>query len=388
MRHAVPAVLLAAALFVLAANLRMGIASVGPVLPAVLHDLGMGVVYGSLLTTAPVVMMGVASPLAARLAARHGVERSILFALLLVGAATAVREWTSDPWLLLATAVVLGCGIAIGNTMLPAVVRTYFPLRAAAMTGLYTVGINVGAGIAAFGSPRLAATGTGWHGALAVWALLALVAAAVWALIAARSDVHTRSVAGAMPWRNPTAWMMTLFFGLQSMVYYGILAWLAPLYEDRGWPKDRAGLLLAFFTLVQMGGAMGVSMAVQRTGRLLAGMRATALVAASGLLLVALTPLSSPWLWAIVLGVGVGGIFPLSMTLPLVLTRSAEEARRWTALMLCYGYLMSALGPFLVAALRTATGSFAVAFAVLAALSVTTAAVAGPARGHRVQPAR
>jgi CP family cyanate transporter-like MFS transporter len=358
------------AMFMLAVNLRMGISSIGPVLPLVLHDLGATLVYGSLLTTAPVVMMGLASPFSARMGARFGVERTVVVAITVVCVATAVRLWTVTPLTLLASAVVLGCGIAAGNTMLPAVVGRYFPAHGALMTGVYAVGINAGAGLAAYGTPRLAqGLSSTWRGALAIWALVALVATVMWVIVAARSLGQPVLVTGPMPRRSRQAWMAACLFGLQSMVYYGVLAWLAPLYEDLGWSKVEAGQLVSFFTAMQVLGALASALVVQRTARLTDGIRVTAALSALGLLLVAFTPLSAPWLWAIVLGVGVGGIFPLALTVPLAMASSVDEARSLTASMLCYGYLIGATGPFAVSLLRSVSGGFAASYALLAGLS-------------------
>jgi CP family cyanate transporter-like MFS transporter len=278
--------------------------------------------------------------------------------------------WTVTPLTLLVSAVVLGCGIAAGNTMLPAVVRRYFPAHGALMTGVYAVGINAGAGLAAYGTPRLAQSLTStWRGSLAIWALVALLAVVMWLVIAVRAPRPPVVVQGPMPRRNRQAWMAACFFGLQSMVYYGVLAWLAPLYEERGWSKVEAGLFVSYFTAMQVVGALTSALVVQRTGRLTDGLRVTSALSVAGLLLVAFTPLSAPWLWIIVLGVGVGGVFPLALTIPLVMTSSVDEARSLTASMLCYGYLIGATGPFAVSLLRSVSGGFAASYALLAGLS-------------------
>src|SRR3712207_7168630 len=86
-----------------------------------------------------------------------------------------------------------------------------------------------------------------------------------------------------------------------------------------------------------------------------------------------LAPLAAPWAplaWVIVLGLGIGGLFPLAMTLPLDYSADAEEAGRLTAMTFFVGYIVAAVGPVAVGALRDATGGYAVPFVALAALSV------------------
>ncbi len=122
--------LLVFAIFLLALNLRMGIASVGPVLPQLVHDLGVTLVYASFLTAVPVVMMGIASPLSARLGARFAWNargrgnrnRRRRYRRTVLG---DVRDHARPE------RGALGCGIAAGNTMLPAIVRQYFPSHGA-----------------------------------------------------------------------------------------------------------------------------------------------------------------------------------------------------------------------------------------------------------------
>lgn len=310
-------VLAVAAMLLLALNLRVGISSIGPVLPQVLRDLGASVVFGSLLTTAPVIMMGLASPLSGRVAERIGPEWTVLVALTVIGLATLVRLWAVTPYLLLLSALGLGVGIAAGNTMLPAIVRRYFPAHLALMTGLYTVGINIGAAGRRAGHSA-ARPGCRAHvaRALATWAIGAVVAGVAWLVIVRWFAPSKRRKAEDLSERSAYAWLVALLFGMQSMVYYGVLAWLAPLYEERGWSKSQAGLLLSLFTASQIVGSMSASVIVQRSARLVAGLRVTALVTAAGVLLVGLTPLSAPWLWATVLGLGAGGIFTLALTVP------------------------------------------------------------------------
>jgi CP family cyanate transporter-like MFS transporter len=133
---------------------------------------------------------------------------------------------------------------------------------------------------------------------------------------------------------------------------------------------------------MQVVGALSCALLVQRSGRLADGLRVTAAAAAAGLLLVALTPVSLPWIWIVVLGFGVGGIFPLTLTVPLAMTSSVDAARSLTATMLFYGYLLAAAGPLAVSLLRSTTGSFATPFILLAVLSVVALLFAGAVVGR------
>jgi CP family cyanate transporter-like MFS transporter len=363
------------AIFLVAMNLRPGLASVSPVLPTILRDFGVGTIYGGLLTTVPVVCMGVFAPVSLRVAARLGAERTVLLSVTLVGATTLARLWSPGPVALLVTAFAIGVGIAIAGTLLPALAKAYFPGRVTLATGIYAIGINLGAGCAAIGTaPVTKAIGSSWRAGLAGWSLLTLPAIVLWLPLTAQRQVALAPRSPQLPLRSRHAWMVTGFFGAQSFVYYGILTWLATLYEELGWSRTHAGVLLALFTLLQMLGALTMSAGANRSGDLTAWIRVSAVLSITGLLLIALVPDRAPWLWVAILGLGVGGIFPLSLTLPLVSTRTAQEAREWTSMTLGVGYLVAAAGPIAIGALRSLTGGFGVAFVLLAAINVVIVA--------------
>jgi CP family cyanate transporter-like MFS transporter len=365
------AVLCLVAIFVAAVNLRPALSSISPVLPTILTDFGAGSIFGGLLTTVPVICMGVLAPLSLRAAARFGSERVVVASLALIGGTTLLRAWSPGPVVLLATALGVGVGIALAGTLLPVVGKVYFPERVTLVTGVYALGINLGAGCAALATAPLTQASHGsWRAGLSAWAAMTVVALVLWVPIAAHTRTQPATARVRLPLRNSQAWAVTAFFGVQSFVYYGILTWLATLYEDRGWSRTSAGALLALFTLFQMTGALGVATAAQRSGDIARWTRLTAAAGFVGLLLIALAPEQAPIAWVAILGLGVGGIFPLSLTLPLISCATAEDARAWTSMTFGVGYVVAAAGPFAIGALRTWTGGFELAFLMLALLNV------------------
>lgn len=210
-------ILLLAGLVLVALNLRPAFASVSPVLETVRQDLGLSRAVASLLTTIPVLCMGVFAFGAARFGSRVGLERGLLWAVVLIGVATAGRLAGDAATVLYATTLLIGVGIAVGQALLPAVVKRYFPDRAALVTGVYTVGFSGGAAIAAGATVTLEnAFGGSWTAALAFWALLAVPAVAVWWPVVRGSSGSARQSEGAgstsLPWGSPRAWLVALFF--------------------------------------------------------------------------------------------------------------------------------------------------------------------------------
>jgi CP family cyanate transporter-like MFS transporter len=262
-------------------------------------------------------------------------------------------------------------------------VKGWFPDRAALVTGLYTVGITGGLALAALATvPIERLLGGFWPGALAAWSLLAAVAVVFWLPLAsqARSSsqpevLHERT---RLPWRSGRAWSVALFFGAESCLFFSSLTWIAPLYVDRGLDEGRAGLLLAVFALVRVPSAFLFPALADRSGDRRPWLVLTLILATFGFCAAGLVPLATSWAplaWVVVLGLGVGGLFPLALTLPLDYSADADEAGRLTAMTFFVGYVVAAVGPVAVGALRDATGGYAVPFVALATLSLGMLAV-------------
>jgi len=365
-------------LLLVALNLRPAISSVPPVLETIRQDLGLGRAYLGLLTTIPVLCMSIFALVAPKISGRIGAERAVLWAVILIGVAVAGRLGAGQAGILFVTTLVAGVGIAVAQSLLPAVVKGWFPDRAALVTGLYTVGITGGLALAALATVPIERTlGGFWPGALAVWSLLAAVAAVFWLPLASRArssprreGLHERT---RLPWRSGQAWSVALFFGAESCLFFSSLTWIAPLYIDQGLDEGRAGLLLVVFALVRVPSAFLFPALADRSGDRRPWLALTLILTTFGFCALGLVPLVTSWAplaWVVVLGLGIGGLFPLALTLPLDYSADADEAGRLTAMTFFVGYIVAAVGPVAVGVLRDATGGYAVPFVALAMLSV------------------
>jgi MFS transporter, CP family, cyanate transporter len=154
------------------------------------------------------------------------------------------------------------------------------------------------------------------------------------------------------------AWFISVFFGSQSPLYLFLLTSLPPLYVDRGLSPDSAGLLLSVLNLVQIPASIGIPALADRThGRPLAVAGGDHLARHRRVPAISVFPLLAPWVWVLLLGIGLGGLFALSLTLPADNAPDADEAGRLAATTFCtgYRYILSSLGPFAVGALRQVT---------------------------------
>jgi CP family cyanate transporter-like MFS transporter len=373
-RPASAAVLLAA-IVIVSLNLRPAIAAVPPLLDGIRTELGLSGAAAGALTALPVVCMGIFAPAGAAVARRIGRERGLAAALVLVALGSLLR---GVPGLLplYAGSTVAGIGIAVGGALLPGLVKAWFPDRAGAATGLYTTAL-VGGAMAgsALSVPLHDALGARWTWALAVWATPAVAALVVWwpATRSAHRD-PVPDTRGPLPWRSGTAWLITLYMGGQSLLFYTELTWLSPLYVDSGWTARDAGLLLGLFSLTQLFTAFGVPLLADRTGSRRPWIAVCMVTNVVMVVLLGLVPLASPWVWTGVLGLAAGGNLALGLTLLVDLAPTPAHAARLSGMALGGGFLLASTGPVLAGGLHDLAGGYRVPFLVLAVIGLGTMA--------------
>lgn len=355
------ALLVGAALVLVALNLRPALSSLGPILPEVIRDTGVSAFGASILTTAPVLCLGLAGFLAPRLARRLGTERAIALFLLVLAAGTALRGLGAFPGLL-AGSIVAGLGIGVIGVLLPGLVKRDFPTHASLMTGVYTMALCAGAaGAAGSTVPLQAAFDGSWAAALAAWALPAVVAALVWFPLADRSGrgsarPPTLPVLGL--WRDPLAWQVTFYMGLQSAVAYMVFGWLAPILRDRGLDPVMAGLVVSCSIMVQIPAALAAPLlAARRPSQSLAAVVLMGSTLA-GILGFFHAPLGSVWVWAVLLGIGQGGNFALALTIIVLRSKDSHVAAYLSGMAQSVGYTLAACGPLGVGLLHDWAGGW------------------------------
>ena len=346
-------------------NLRPILASIGPLLDGIQAATGLGGSGAGALTTLPIAAMGLCALAGARLQASLGERRGVALGLVLVALACALRWGTPSGMGLILTAALGGVGIALAQALVPAYIRGSHPQRASTLMGLYTTGIMGGAAIAAVMAAPLAEH-LGWANGLSVWALPALVALIVWWSLAQRPAVTGRCPSRPLPLNSPVAWRLMIFFGVGTAAYTLVLAWLPPYYTALGWSPADSGLLLGGISLAEVCAGLLLSVLIGRIRQrrpLVMGVLAVVLV---GLLCLAFAPLTLAIPTAILLGVGIGGLFPLSLILAMDHVEHAAEAGSLLGFVQGSGYLIASLAPLTAGLLRDHLNSLTDAWALMA----------------------
>jgi CP family cyanate transporter-like MFS transporter len=374
-------VLIGVAIVLTGLNLRTAVTSVGPVLQEIQDGLGISSGLAGLVTTMPVICFAAIGFAGPGLSARYRDSHVLGAALAVMSVGLVVRAVAPAFWLFLLGTVLAMVGGALGNVLLPSLVKRHFPHRTGLMVGAYSTAMAIGATVAAVSTaPIAAAVGTddGWRWALGIWAVFALLSAIPWLFVPANPGA-SRGSHVAVRLRDlrhsPTALAVMVFFGVQGMEAYVIIGWSAQYLRDAGLSAAAAGLLLGLnqvigIPLSALIPALTVRPRLQRP--LLVAFVACYAVGWTGLWA---APRTVPWLWMVFLSVAMS-CFPMVLTLIGLRARTPETTAALSTFVQSWGYVISAVGPLLVGVLLGATGSYAGMF-VLVLAGVVVLAVSG-----------
>jgi CP family cyanate transporter-like MFS transporter len=373
------------AFFLVAANLRPALTNVGPLLEPIRSSLGLSSAVTGLLTALPLPIFACFAPFA-RLGFMFGIERTLAGCLTLIAAGIALRSQGSVAALFGGTAV-FAVGIGIANVLMPSVIKRDFPDHLGGMTTAYVMIMSL-AGAAATGLsvPLSIYLSGGWRASLAIWAAFAVFALLCWlpeacrpaGVTAARHD--DQEEIGTPIWRSALAWQVTLFMGLQFLVYYVTLGWMPLFLADQGMTPAQAGWLLTLYQVMAFCAGL-VAPALLRYGR---DQRATAvlscMVTAIGICALLLVPQLAA-LWLFVLGGSFGISFILAFAFIGLRAHDHRRAASLSTLSQAVAYLIAAAGPPAFGWLHDLTAHWAVPMASLAAAALVQA-IAGFGAGR------
>jgi CP family cyanate transporter-like MFS transporter len=370
-----------------AAALRPQLAGIGPLLGPVGRDLGISHAVAGLVATIPVACMGLFAFGSARLMARFGTYPVMTVSLVAITVAGLLRAIAPEAGTVILLTAVFGVGAGVANTLLPGIVKSEFAARVTQVTALYSIALNGAAALAAAIAAPIAQIAGGWRGALAVFGVWDATLTVVWAATArgARwrtppqaetvgSDDGSQPATGAAPPSRSGVWTLALLFGLQGTVYYGLNAWLASTYKQHGWSSSAAGALVGVLNFSTLPATLAVGALARRSADASRWLIAAAAALALATVGIVLVP-AAGFGWSVLAGGALGTIFPLCMAATVDLGRDAHEVTRATGIMLGGGYLVAALAPLVLGALRDATGSFTAGIWMLFGVALCLVAV-------------
>lgn len=309
-------------------NLRMAFSAADPLLVSLMRDLGLGISSSGLFGLLPVMALGIAAPLGARLVAWIRPGFLIIYAMLAAVGGVVWRSYGGIPGLFGGT-IIIGMGLGIAGSIILGVVKQVEKSHLPALMSAYTACVSLGTAIGSGAANPVAHWLGGWQPGLLFWGLPLLVACALWSELVLRSrNIHTQQHTLNAPilplLRKHSAIMVTLYYLFRVASAWLLIVWLSALLRRRGLAADEAGFVLALATICQIPFALAAGMLTRKLGsmgRLMTIATLAAVVACWGLLT---APLSLWGLFAPLLGFGMGSIFAIGMT--LIATTEPDEA--------------------------------------------------------------
>lgn len=374
-----PALALVAIIFI-SVNLRPGASSVGPVLEEVRTGLGMSPAVAGVMTALPGLCFGLFGLIAVAVARRVGTSVGISLGLLAVVLGLVLRTVTGSVVLFLVLTMLALAGMALGNVLVPAWIKGRTDVIR--LMTFYSAGLTLGgataAGLAAPVSRFVGeqSAGLGWRVSLGLWGVAAVAALTPWLVIAWRErSTHAdqrragTSSGGGRLTRSRTAMALTLLFGVQSMNAYVQFGWLPQIYRDAGLSATYAGLLVSMLTAIGILGGLLMPTVIARSRTLAPWMVAFGLLLVAGYTGLLIAPATTPWLWAGLLGLS-GFAFPMAITLITARSRDPRVTARLSGFVQPVGYMLAAIGPFVVGLIYEATGGWTLVLLLLMASGI------------------
>ncbi|TEA77514.1 MFS transporter [Allopusillimonas ginsengisoli] len=365
--------LLIAGILLIASTLRAPITGVAPVLSMIQDSFGLSTAQAGLLTTLPLLAFAAISPFSALFARKYGLERSLFCALILMAGGIALRS-AGPVWCLYLGTWIIGSGIAVGNVLLPSLLKRDFPQRIAGLTGAYVVTMGVAAALASASAVPLAGIpGAGWPVALGAMMLLPLAALLCWIPQRSRHTPPASTTStpprGGRIWHASLAWQVTLYMGLNSFLYYVLAGWLPAILADAGFSPSEAGSLHGFMQLASAIPGLALASLVSRMQDQKAIALWSSLLTATGLLGLLMYPAGAV-IWVLCFGAGTGAGVTLSLIFMSLRVSSASQAAALSGMAQCVGYTLAACGPPLIGMLHDRTGGWMLPLAGCVLLSL------------------
>ena len=360
--------------FIVGLNLRPILASVGPLFSVLQREAGLTATQFSLLTTLPVAMMGLAALCGPWLLARIGAVRGIMLGLFILLVACSLRGFSTSLTGLMGTALLGGASIGTIQALMPALIKKAYTQTASTIMSLFSTGIMAGAAVAAASAEPLFSWLT-LKPALAMAGVLALLALMLW-LPLVKQPQGEQTAHESVTLSSSRTGLLLLFFGVGTGAYTLVLAWLPPLYIQAGWSARSSGYMLAWLTLTEVAAGFAVSALIGKFPDRRVPLITVLLLLLAGLLCLVFAPGTTPVLSTLLLGIGIGALFPLSLIVTFDHARTPAQAGKLLSKVQGGGYMIAALMPLVAGIVRDSSVSLTSAWLVMSAGVVLLIAIA------------
>ncbi|OOR93211.1 MFS transporter [Moraxella caviae] len=372
-RHtpAIPLALIIVGLVLAAMNMRSPIVMIGSIFPMLADSFAMTAAQIGYLGALPMPLFALGALVAPSLAKRFGIEPMMIVMTLLLSLGVAGRAWLDMTTLFIGTLLV---ALAIGmlNALTAPFIKKHAPNHIASATGIFSLSMSVLAGLAAWAVVPLSEN-FGWRMALSFWAVFGMMAAGIWLIVLQKHRSHTakpitlqsdqqttqtttqthtitmehtsaEAVRTFNPWRSVAAWQMSVFLGLQSLMFYWAASFLTAVGMGYGMTLGAATQLMLAFQLAAPPAILLLTFLMKRGFSTQLFGLICAILNALGVAGLLWLPAYSVF-WAAMMGFGGAATFTLMLMMFSVRTGSFETARDLSGMAQAVGYSLAFFGP-------------------------------------------
>lgn len=366
--------LLIAGIILVACVLRTPLTGVGSLISQIRPELDLSHFLSGMITTIPLIAFAAVSPFVGKLSGTFGAGKTLTLSLFVLTAGIVLRSMGGSAGFFPGTAVI-GIGIAVGNVLLPSIIKSAFPDKVGLLTGIYTTCIAISAGVSSgISIPLSHSNNFGWRGSLSIWVLLTLPAIIIW-LPLWNYRTNEPSAGGQVSLkvllRSPAAWSVTVYMGVQSLLFYSFVAWLPAILQSKGISPDSSGYYASLYQWAGIPASFAVPLlaAGYKDQKLLSAI--ISVIYAAGLILVLVSGGHTGLLAGVLLcGFCTGACLSLAMCLIGLRTKNASQAASLSGISQSFGYALAAVSPTLLGGIYDSMESWTVPLLVLIAMTI------------------
>jgi len=332
-------------------NLRAPITAVSPILDEMKSVLKIDNFQASLLTSIPLFVFAFFSILVSKATAKINIRHGLIYSLIILTIGIYVRIYGNISMLYIGS-LLIGLGICIGNVLTPAYIKNTFPTKIGIMTGIFSVSMSL---IAALASGLSIAIGNwtnlGWKGSLGVWIVAAIAALIIVCIDSLKNKTATQQKTVQSEdvkfniFKSKQAWNISIFMGLQSLIYYCLVALLPTLLIDFGMTKTNAGWVFSVLQLAMLPAMLVSPVLASRMKNPKIMIYITSALYFIGIITLLIFKAKFSYLSAILIGIAGGFAFSLSILFFSLRTKTMVGTIKISGMAQSVGYLIAAFGP-------------------------------------------
>lgn len=339
-------------------NLRAPITAVGSVVKLIKAEYLLSSGMAGFITTVPLLAFAIVSPFVSNISKKIAYGKTMGIGLILIMIGELIRSYTNNIGLFIGT-IFIGVGIAIGNVLIPSIIKQKFKDKVGTMTSIYTSSMCIFAAVGAGVSiPIAEGLGLGWKNSLASWFILTVITFIIWLPqlkvknaedVKIKKDEKVEEVKSISIWKSKTAWWVTLFMGTQSLLFYSLVAWLPTIIMSKKMSDTFAGTMALTFQLVAIPATLVIPMLCDKFKNQRILVFVSEAIYLLGMILFLIGNTEGIMLVSVILlSLGMGGSISLSIAFISLRSPNGARAAELSGMSQSAGYLFAAVGPILM----------------------------------------